>query len=193
MTDQLPRQIDPVDAQVGQMLRVTLMEDDMTVTKTFSVAKVGSQWVETPGGFIFGFDAQIVLWELIAEAPIRRAGSHWSGPVYEGTVEYVRNQVGDYLPVTYPEGWRVAALRRGYDDAAIARLTSVPDMPQHGDGCSPWLWDKETDTVWVAGIGRATHIQVDGREVASGYLLTAGDDDPALAARLVPYSERGQK
>lgn len=67
-------------------------------------------------------------------------------------------------------------------------------IPEHGDGCSPWLWDPVTKSVWVEVSiedSTVTHRQVRGRWVVGGDLRSGRvPGDAAIARRLIPWSER---
>lgn len=193
MTPTLPRPIEPGEIRVGDRVRLTWDEPgsvhthEFTVTFTDDIDGLRSIGYKPDTGYTTEY---VGTWELLSRpTPTPAVGSRWA-----------HKQVGAKFVVTDSnsfycyKGWGLIKTGTSFDlDAKISEFM-VP-IPDHGDGCSPWLWDEETGTAWVAGgclDVNATHIQVFGRTTHSGVLVDVSEPDRELADRLIPWSERGQ-
>lgn len=196
-----PRPIEPGEVKIGQTVRAecrtgayaTIVEGVVSAMEGDRIG-LGVDSDDNSRRYLTG---SAYSWDLLAEAPnpAPAVGSRWRDP--ETGAEYVAADTGDdssYVAYRCGEGDLRLLFVEHVDGCAdtIARLIPIPD---HGDGCSPWLWDPETDTGWVKTLyaRTAVYVQVFGREITYGYIdLTVLEDDE-IAARLRPWSERGQR
>lgn len=192
MTPTLPRPIEPGEIRVGDRVRITWTKYDVEVTAEFTVGSNSDidRKIRTAGdGPYQQFAWSPGTWTLLAEAriPAPAVGSRWRDPVTNAEYVATGSPLAPYV------GYTIGCIAlRLENPGAIARLTPIPD---HSDGCSPWLWDKETDTGWVdvhLQDSQRTHAQVSGYCTHDGELHPGYDGDRAIAQRLVPWSERGQ-
>lgn len=197
MTPALPRPIEPGETlQKGWRVRGCATDWPAPDVNTFMEFTVdyeydGKVYAANSGPHGASYNRANYDWTLLAEVPTPApaVGSRWCD---DGTdTEYIRSDNREYVRYRGLGGELVLHDGWARDVDAIARLTPIPD---HGTGCSPWLWDEETGTAWVAGTDDAylaTHIQVFGRPDRGGY-LNSDEYDARLARRLRPWSERGQ-
>ena len=187
MTDTLPRPIEPGEIRVGDRVQVTHIQTDRTVTTAFTVSALGGDRLYTPDGEPIAIRSTDT-WILVHRpTPAPAAGSRWRDE--NSGDEFVLTDRGMYARYKGGIGFLTISSR---DAASVARLTPIPD---HGDGCSEWLWDPETGTAWVAGnnqTGNVTHLQVHGQATHMGCLIRSTPSDGDVRKRLVPWSERGQ-
>lgn len=194
MTDQLPRPIGPGEIRVGDRVRVAWFDGSTGYTAEFDVADRCVNSIRSDKDTWTTIDN---TWTLLARpTPAPAVGSRWRAD--DGSEWVIFADHGVLLGFCYLSGRTYTADRGSLplDSYALSNATPIPD---HDTGCSPWLWDKETDTAWVEsdltrdpGGMLITHVQVHG-ERTNGLTLTASfESDREIAARLVPWSERGQ-
>lgn len=198
MTEKLPRPIEPGEIRVGDTVQRTKSRKGIDIRWELTVKEIdGPELLSMEDGRCF--TDRTDTWTLLDRpTPAPAVGSRWRDPVTGA--EYVRTD-GDNLPLfsVYRCGSGDGRGLYGHvgDGCAdvISRLTPIPN---HGDGCSEWLWDPETDTGWVErlndrpGAG-ATHWQIAGDDYRYAYLNPENGDDRDVIARLRPWSERGQR
>lgn len=189
------KEIPLADVKVGMRVRVTVRDDGAALTITYE-------------GPVRSLDEAILYigtelaWERVIREEITGIELLEPTPHVWKTGDRFRDRFGDCYTVGDPATHAVQYTGSEWaslgEIATLAEefgpLTPIPEPAQHGDGCSPWLWDPITKTVWVevsVGDSGITHQQIagDGR-VFGGNLVTGVSRDMAIAARLVPWSER---
>lgn len=186
------------EVRIGDTVRRTETFCDVVETRTLVVAEVEENLVRSKGGVGLSFAGAGALCEVIERPePLWRNAkpdSLWHDPETDtwwrralsdpGRTVFV--QVGGTTTrnnLLIPDTYR--------DDQAIADRF----VPVEPEGVSPWLWDPETETAWIAGVNfgtGVTHVQVQGRRTQYGYLSTDRPADREITARLIPYAEREQ-
>lgn len=189
VTSVLPRSIEPEEIKDGQTVRAERRDGSWLVTYE-GIARRDGQYIrlyDKLGGTQKAiFHPSAYTWALLAEAPTSTP-KPWRQQIagelraWADVESRSARYCGEYATGSVDSARRIANAIEKRNIGA-----SIPDIPVHGDGCSPWLWDKETDSAWVETQitgGVRTYQQVTGNLRSAGVAMIHS----LLGDRLVPW------